>query len=408
LVSTVTQSNDTTTANTERMMKKRNTRSELPILAKLATPKLVLGADVVLCCAILYMMPYTEIDWIAYMQEVKGYLDGELDYTRIQGDTGPLVYPGGFVYLYSAFYYLTNNGANVFLAQLVFAALYLSTTAVVLHLYGISRVPFVYSIALLASRRMHSIFLLRLFNDGIAMLFAYAAIYWTVWRQWALGALLYSVAVSVKMNVFLMAPGLLALWLQHLGILRTVMCLTICAMVQLMLGWPFLVAYPVQYLSKAFELSRVFTYKWTVNYKFLDEATFESPMFGAALLSLTLLSWAWLWITRWSKRRNGSVRGIIQTVMESNMIGVIFARTLHYQFYSWFFHCVPLLLALSCRRLHWMVQLLVWGCMEYGFTVYPSTALSSGVLMGSFGVMWLGMMFSGDVVEEEEELCVKQ
>jgi len=33
----------------------------------------------------------TEIDWIAYMQEVSGFLNGEFDYLKLKGDTGPLV-----------------------------------------------------------------------------------------------------------------------------------------------------------------------------------------------------------------------------------------------------------------------------------------------------------------------------
>jgi len=33
----------------------------------------------------------TEIDWIAYMQEVEGVMNGTLNYTLLKGDTGPLV-----------------------------------------------------------------------------------------------------------------------------------------------------------------------------------------------------------------------------------------------------------------------------------------------------------------------------
>ena len=33
----------------------------------------------------------TEIDWIAYMQEVGGVIGGEYDYANLRGDTGPLV-----------------------------------------------------------------------------------------------------------------------------------------------------------------------------------------------------------------------------------------------------------------------------------------------------------------------------
>lgn len=33
----------------------------------------------------------TEIDWVAYMQEVEGFIHGERDYLKLKGDTGPLV-----------------------------------------------------------------------------------------------------------------------------------------------------------------------------------------------------------------------------------------------------------------------------------------------------------------------------
>lgn len=37
-------------------------------------------------------MKDTKIDWPAYMQQVSGFRDGERDYTKLEGDTGPLVY----------------------------------------------------------------------------------------------------------------------------------------------------------------------------------------------------------------------------------------------------------------------------------------------------------------------------
>lgn len=41
------------------------------------------------------------------------------------------------------------------------------------------------------------------------------------------------------------------------------------------LAAPFLAAAPASYASKAFELSRVFLYRWTVNLRFLPEAMFQ-------------------------------------------------------------------------------------------------------------------------------------
>ena len=49
------------------------------------------------------------------MEEVGGFLGGQLDYKELKGQTGPLVYPAGFVYIFAAFKYLTAGG-NIFMA----------------------------------------------------------------------------------------------------------------------------------------------------------------------------------------------------------------------------------------------------------------------------------------------------
>ncbi len=41
-----------------------------------------------------FLLPFpsdTEIDWVAYMQEVEGFVNGTYDYYELKGDTGPLV-----------------------------------------------------------------------------------------------------------------------------------------------------------------------------------------------------------------------------------------------------------------------------------------------------------------------------
>jgi len=47
----------------------------------------------------------------------------------------------------------------------------------------------------------------------------------------------------------------------------------ICGGAQLVLGLPFLLTHPVNYLKKAFEFDRSFFYKWTVNWTFLEEVS---------------------------------------------------------------------------------------------------------------------------------------
>jgi hypothetical protein len=65
----------------------------------------------------------TEIDWTTYMQQVSLFLSGERDYSNLKGDTGPLVYPAGHVYIYSGLYYLTDEGRNIKVAQCIFMLL---------------------------------------------------------------------------------------------------------------------------------------------------------------------------------------------------------------------------------------------------------------------------------------------
>ena len=233
----------------------------------------------------------TEIDWKAYMEEVEGFLGGERNYTMIHGGTGPLVYPAGFLYVFTILRWLTSNGSNILIAQCIFGGIYILNLLVVLMIYREDRsLPSYVSVLLLLSKRVHSIYMLRMFNDCIAVLLGYMAILLFIRSRWRVGCLIYSCSVSIKMNMLLYAPGvLLVLLLGTTGFYETILCLSICAIVQIVLGLPFLTTYPIEYLSKAFELSRVFMYEWTVNYKFLPEHLFIHKSLSVFLLLCTII-----------------------------------------------------------------------------------------------------------------------
>ncbi|XP_033253665.1 lethal(2)neighbour of tid protein 2-like [Drosophila miranda] len=71
----------------------------LPIISVL-----IVLAEAAINVFVIRRVPYTEIDWVAYMQECEGFLNGTTNYALLRGDTGPLVYPAAFVYIYSALY----------------------------------------------------------------------------------------------------------------------------------------------------------------------------------------------------------------------------------------------------------------------------------------------------------------
>ncbi|KAK3534136.1 hypothetical protein QTP86_002287 [Hemibagrus guttatus] len=252
---------------------------------------------------VIHKVAYTEIDWKAYMDEVEGVINGTYDYTQLKGDTGPLVYPAGFVYIFSVLYYITDQGLNIRLAQYLFASFYLITLFLVFRIYHRTKKvpPYVFFFVCCASYRIHSIFVLRLFNDPVAMMLLFGAVNLILDAHWTLGCALYSLAVSVKMNVMLFAPGLLFILVSEFGLMKTLPKLTLCAIIQ-----------------------------------------------------------------------------IVLILFSSNFIGMCFCRSLHYQFYVWYFHTLPYLLwSGGVKKLAHLLRVLILGLIELAWNTYPSTTYSS-------------------------------
>lgn len=157
---------------------------------KLSSAVAVLLVDAVLVSLIVAYVPYTKIDWDAYMSQVSGFLGGERDYSKLKGDTGPLVYPAGFLYIYSAIQYVT--GGEVYPAQILFGVLYIVNLAMVLFIYLKTDVLPWWALCLLSlSKRLHSIFVLRLFNDCFATTLFHAALISFLYQKWHLGLIIF-------------------------------------------------------------------------------------------------------------------------------------------------------------------------------------------------------------------------
>lgn len=74
------------------------------------------------------------------MEQIEQVIAGERDYTKIKGGTGPLVYPAAHVYIYWGLYKITDGGRDIFLAQCVFAVLYLATVGLAMRCYKNAKV----------------------------------------------------------------------------------------------------------------------------------------------------------------------------------------------------------------------------------------------------------------------------
>ncbi|EJD53285.1 glycosyltransferase family 58 protein [Auricularia subglabra TFB-10046 SS5] len=375
---------------------------------------LVVAGDAVLTALIVRFVPYTEIDFTTYMAQMDAYYKGERDYSRISGPTGPLVYPAGHVLVHRLMHTLTNGGARLDIAQVIYGALYVVSLALSCALYArAGGVPNWVLLLLPLSKRLHSIFALRMFNDCWALVLVQSALLAFSFGGGLddVGCLLYSAALSVKMSIMLYLPALLLILFKRHGVARGALHVATIGLVQVLLGLPFLLHAPRAYLAGAFDLSRVFLYKWTVNWRFVPEDTFLSKRLATALLLGHVTALAAFALFKWCRADGGLLplvgRGLrrpwsspslqrvttadnaLTLLMTSNLIGIIFARSLHYQFYSWYAQQLPLVAWRT--RLPTLVKLALLASIEYAWNVYPSTNTSSGILLASHVVLIAGI-----------------
>ena len=138
--------------------------------------------------------------------------------------------------MYSLLYWVTSGGRNVRLAQWLFGGLYLINLAVVMKIYTrISKVscqvkvknhqvqfqhvshsdkflvlqavhfpPILLLFLCVTAHRVHSIFVLRMFNDAVVMLILYIALLFMIENHWILACIVYRYSVLIHLyNVFI-------------------------------------------------------------------------------------------------------------------------------------------------------------------------------------------------------------
>mmetsp|Transcript_23620 Transcript_23620/g.93291 ORF Transcript_23620/g.93291 Transcript_23620/m.93291 type:complete len:259 (-) Transcript_23620:1201-1977(-) len=194
--------------------------------------------DLLLVIAVIGITPYTEIDWSTYMEQIKIFLDGERDYHQIEGPTGPVVYPANFLYIFSALYKLTAGGTKIDRAQILFAIFHALNVSIVARTYlEDEKLDISVLLLILLSRRVISIYVLRMFNDGIEALLANLSVYLFCRKKYTLGCVFLSLAVGVKMNALLYVPAVGVLMVEELGWRKTAGNVLLCLIIQGRLAW---------------------------------------------------------------------------------------------------------------------------------------------------------------------------
>lgn len=248
-----------------------------------------------------------------------------------------------------------------------------------------------------------------------------------------MGVAVWSSGVAIKMTVLLLAPAIAVVTVLSLGLIPSIrlgvfallvqVCFfsqarcEMCAYVadvlkQVLLAIPFLQSNPVGYVSRAFELTRQFLFKWTVNWRFVGEELFLSNGFSLGLLGLHVSLLALFLATNWLKpsgsnlldfllntingrQRTASLsKTFIMTVMLTSLaVGLLCARSLHYQFFAYLAWATPFLLWRA--EFHPVLVCIVWALQEWAWNVFPSTSASSLIVVLSLAAQVFGVLFNG-------------
>ncbi|KAL9648031.1 hypothetical protein ABK040_012085 [Willaertia magna] len=357
------------------------------------------------------------------MQEVKGFLNGDWNYKNLHGQTGPLVYPSLFVYIYSILYKLTNE--DILYGQYLFLIFYLILLFILLIIYSKysnfknENKIYLIILMLIISKRIHSIFILRMFNDCISMIFLYLSIFSICLNKFNFSLFFYSCALGIKMNILLFFPAIGILLTLKFGLfLALIKIFLFILLPQIIFSLPFLYENYLNYLNLAFDFKREFNFKWTVNFRFLGEELFKSKLLAKYLLILHFLFLLIFIFTKYLKLnlfipllfKNFNLKNkklnphyILYIMFTSNFIGICFSRSLHYQFYIWYFHSLPFLLfeipfiklfknnSLN-NLINYLFRFIILLSIEYVWNVYPSTFYSSIILHICHFIILIGLL----------------
>ena len=262
---------------------------------------LVVIAESIALKWIIANVDYTEIDYKAYMEQIWTVQDGERNYSLIEGGTGPLVYPAGHVMVYKWMHSITGGLDNLKAGQTVFRYLYLATMMLQMVCYVLLQLPPWCVVLASLSKRLHSIYVLRLFNDCFTTFFLVLTVLSLLLSArlqrrslCLLASCTYTVALSIKMNALLYLPGVLLSVFQLTGgnLFQTVCCVAVMAGWQVYVARSFILGYALEYWGTAFNFGRQFMYKWSINWQFVEEEVFQDQLFQRLLLASHIVALA--------------------------------------------------------------------------------------------------------------------
>lgn len=92
---------------------------------------------------------------------------------------------------------------------------------------------------------------------------------------------------------------------------------------------------------------------------------------------------------------------VTTTILGSMVIGMLCARSLHYQFYAYLAWSTPFLLWQT--NLHPVLIYAIWAVQEWAWNVFPSTNASSAAVVACLAVQIVALMVNDNISQSTKE-----
>jgi alpha-1,3-mannosyltransferase len=265
------------------------------------------------------------------------------------------------------------------------------------------------------SKRVHSIFMLRLFNDGLAQLMLYMSLLLLLQGKHTRASIIYSCSIGMKLQPLFYCPAFGLCLVLAGGWSHLLLHVCLMLLVQVVGALPFLLANPLAYVSRAFGGPGALQKAWSVNWKCVPSDVFFHPYFPVVLACSTLMCLAWFAHFRWTPngiahtnlwKWSGSEprvrmldsKNMLTLLFSCNFIIIALLRTMHFQFLVWYFHTLPFLAWVTLDSVlggtehsqqgwRWVVKAVLVATCTIGVEI-PFLLTTTGLVKGPDGREW--------------------
>lgn len=228
-----------------------------------------------------------------------------------------------------------------------------------------------------------------LFNDVYPSVLQTIAIYCFATEKNFLGVLLISFALGFKLGPILLIPAVFLVTSKSQGIFIGTLHLLMIVTLQILFSLPFVLHYPTEYFTSAYNIGRRFGNNAILNYRMLPLEVLWSDYFnifltvGHLTCLLIFLFKRWvdirtifdeisLWPLRlFPKFKKQNTKFVIDLFFLCNFVGITFMKGLHMQFVLWYWFSLPYVIYTGPGRRYKLTfygYLLIISLLSYVYT----------------------------------------